>query len=45
MRMEVTDFFAVVFNPVAQGKFVHTVSAGCVTGSMFVLSINGDFRG
>ena len=27
MRMEVTDFMAVLFNPVAQAKFVHTVSA------------------
>ena len=26
MRMEVTDFIAVLFNPVAQAKFVHTVS-------------------
>ncbi len=40
MRMELTDFSAVVFNPVAQGKFVHTVSAGYVTGAMFVLSIS-----
>ena len=40
MRMEVTDFFAVLFNPVAQSKFVHTVSAGYVTGAMFVLSIS-----
>jgi cytochrome d ubiquinol oxidase subunit I len=40
MRMEVTDFAAVLFNPVAQAKFVHTVSAGYVTGSMFVLSIS-----
>jgi cytochrome bd ubiquinol oxidase subunit I len=40
MRMEVTDFAAVVFNPVAQAKFVHTVSAGYVVGSMFVLSIS-----
>ncbi len=39
MRMEVTDFSAVLFNTVAQSKFVHTVSAGYVTGSMFVLSI------
>ena len=51
MRMEVTDFFAVVFNPVAQAKFVHTVSAGYVTGSMFVLSVSafyllrGRYRG
>ncbi|HJV26179.1 MAG TPA: cytochrome ubiquinol oxidase subunit I [Aromatoleum sp.] len=40
MRMELTDFWAVFFNPVAQGKFVHTVSAGYVTGAMFVLSIS-----
>jgi cytochrome d ubiquinol oxidase subunit I len=40
MRMEVTDFMAVMFNPVAQAKFVHTVSAGYVTGSMFVLAIS-----
>jgi len=40
MRMELTDFWAVIFNPVAQGKFVHTVSAGYVTGAMFVLSIS-----
>ncbi|MDR3476524.1 MAG: cytochrome ubiquinol oxidase subunit I [Gammaproteobacteria bacterium] len=40
MRMEVTDFAAVLFNPVAQAKFVHTVSAGYVTGSLFILSIS-----
>jgi cytochrome d ubiquinol oxidase subunit I len=40
MRMELTDFWAVLFNPDAQAKFVHTVSAGYVTGSMFVLSIS-----
>lgn len=40
MRMEVTDFIAVMFNPVAQAKFVHTVSAGYVTGAMFVLSVS-----
>ncbi len=51
MRMEVTDFCAVLFNPVAQAKFVHTVSAGYVTGSMFVLSVSafyllrGRYRG
>ena len=41
MRMEMTDFWAVVFNPDAQAKFVHTVSAGYVTGAMFVLAISG----
>jgi cytochrome bd ubiquinol oxidase subunit I len=40
MRMEMTDFWAVVFNPDAQAKFVHTVSAGYVTGAMFVLAIS-----
>ena len=37
MRMELTDFWALLFNPDAQAKFVHTVSAGYVTGAMFVL--------
>jgi len=40
MRMEVTSFSEVLFNPVAQSKFVHTVSAGYVLGAMFVLSIS-----
>lgn len=40
MRMEMVDFAAVLFNPDAQAKFVHTVSAGYVTGSMFVLAIS-----
>jgi cytochrome bd ubiquinol oxidase subunit I len=40
MRMEVTDFFKVMFNPVAQTKFVHTISAGYVTGAVFVLAIS-----
>jgi len=43
MRMEVTSFTEVLFNPVAQAKFVHTVSAGYVIGSMFVLSISAWF--
>ncbi|MFN3397652.1 MAG: cytochrome ubiquinol oxidase subunit I [Sulfurimicrobium sp.] len=40
MRMELHDFWALVFNPAAQAKFVHTVSAGYVTGSIFVLAIS-----
>ncbi|QQZ27629.1 cytochrome bd-I ubiquinol oxidase subunit CydA [Thiothrix subterranea] len=40
MRMEMVDFAAVLLNPVAQVKFVHTVAAGYVTGAMFVLSIS-----
>jgi cytochrome d ubiquinol oxidase subunit I len=40
MRMELSSFAEVLFNPVAQAKFVHTVAAGYVMGSMFVLSIS-----
>jgi cytochrome d ubiquinol oxidase subunit I len=40
MRMEMTSFYDVIFNPVAQSKFVHTVSACYVTGAVFVLSIS-----
>jgi cytochrome d ubiquinol oxidase subunit I len=40
MRMEVTDFAAVLFNPVAQAKFVHTVSAGYVCAATFVMGIS-----
>jgi cytochrome d ubiquinol oxidase subunit I len=43
MRMEVSSFYDILFNPVAQAKFVHTISAGYVTGSMFVLSISAYF--
>ena len=40
MRMEVTDFSAVLFNPIAQAKFVHTVSAGYVIASVLVLGVS-----
>ncbi len=40
MRMELTSLSEVFFNPVAQAKFVHTVSAGYVTGAVFVLAIS-----
>jgi cytochrome d ubiquinol oxidase subunit I len=40
MRMELSDFGAVIFNPVAQAKFVHTVAAGYVLGSVFVLAVS-----
>ena len=38
--MELTSFSEVIFNPVAQAKFVHTVAAGYVTGAVFVLAIS-----
>jgi cytochrome bd ubiquinol oxidase subunit I len=40
MRMELTSFADLLFNPVAGVKFVHTVAAGYVTASMFVLGIS-----
>jgi len=40
MRMELLSFGEVLFNPVAQAKFVHTVAAGYVVGSVFVLAVS-----
>lgn len=40
MRMEMVDFFGLVFSPVAQVKFAHTVCAGYVTASMFVIGVS-----
>ncbi|CAH0539429.1 cytochrome ubiquinol oxidase subunit I [Vibrio marisflavi] len=40
MRMEMVSFSQIIFNPVAQVKFVHTVAAGYTTGAMFVLGIS-----
>ena len=40
MRMELTSIWEVIFNPVAQVKFVHTLAAGYVTGSLFVLGVS-----
>ncbi|PSW18190.1 cytochrome d terminal oxidase subunit 1 [Photobacterium sanctipauli] len=40
MRMEMVDFAEVVFNPVTQVKFLHTVSAGYTTGAIFVMGIS-----
>ncbi len=40
MRMELASFKELFFNPVAQVKFVHTVGAGYVTASVFVLAVS-----
>ncbi|MCP1660855.1 cytochrome ubiquinol oxidase subunit I [Neisseria perflava] len=40
MRMEMHSFAEVVFNPIAQNKFVHTVSAGYTCASVFVLAVS-----
>lgn len=43
LRMELHDFYSVLFNSVAQAKFVHTISAGYVTGSLFVMAVSAYF--
>ncbi len=40
MRMEMTSFADVFFNPVAQVKFIHTAAAGYTTGAIFVMGIS-----
>ena len=40
MRMELTNFGALIFNPDAQAKFVHTSIAGYVTGAIFVAGVS-----
>ena len=40
MRMELSNFTELLFNPVAGPKFVHTLAAGYVAASMFVLGIS-----
>src|SRR6202158_3938094 len=40
MRMELSSFSEVLFNPVAQAKFVHTVAAGYVMWCVFVRAIS-----
>jgi len=40
MSMQVSDFSAVLMNPNAQDKFVHTVAAGYCVGAMFMMSIS-----
>ncbi|NNN67569.1 cytochrome ubiquinol oxidase subunit I [Vibrio sp. 3-2(1)] len=40
MRMEMINFAEVIFNPVTQVKFVHTVAAGYTTGALFIMGIS-----
>lgn len=40
MRLQFTDFGALVFSQDAQAKFVHTSIAGFVTGALFVMGIS-----
>ncbi|PIE42486.1 MAG: cytochrome d terminal oxidase subunit 1 [Gammaproteobacteria bacterium] len=43
MRMEMSSFSDLLLNPVAQVKFVHTVSSGYTTGAVFVLAVSSYF--
>ena len=40
VRMEMTNFMDLWLNPVAQSKFLHTLSAGYTSGAFFVLAIS-----
>ncbi len=42
-RNEMISFWAVLFNPVAADKFLHTISSGFVIASMFVMGISSWF--
>lgn len=42
-RNEMTDFMAVLFNPVAIDKFLHTVTSGFLLSSVFVLGVSAWF--
>ncbi len=42
-RNEMTNFWAVLFNPVAVDKFLHTVSSGFILASLFVLGVSSWF--
>ena len=40
VRHEMVDFWALVTNPIAIAKFLHSVSSGWMTGSIFVIGIS-----
>ena len=40
VRHEMTDFWALVLNPVATSKFVHSVFSGWMTGAIFVIGVS-----
>jgi cytochrome d ubiquinol oxidase subunit I len=42
-RNEMVNFWAILFNPVAVDKFLHTISSGFLLASMFVLGISSWF--
>ncbi len=40
MRMELTSLWDLIINPIAIDKYFHTITAGYVTGSIFVMGIS-----
>ena len=40
MRMEMNDFWGLIFSEVAQAKFLHTVTAGYTTAGIFVVGVS-----
>lgn len=40
VRHEMTDFWALVLNPVATSKFFHSVFSGWMTGAIFVIGVS-----
>lgn len=43
MRNEMVDFWAVLFNPVAVNKFLHTVLSSYIVASLFVVGVSAFF--
>ena len=43
MRNEMIDFWAVLFNPVAVNKFIHTVVSSYIVAALFVIGISAWF--
>jgi cytochrome d ubiquinol oxidase subunit I len=43
VRNEMTDFWAVLFSPVAMNKFFHTIVSAWVLGSIFVIGVSAWF--
>jgi len=39
-RSEMTDFWAVLFSPIAINKFLHTIASGFVISSLFVIAVS-----
>ena len=42
-RNEMQDFWAILFNPVAVDKFLHTITSGFVLASIFVIGVSSWF--